>query len=156
MNLEPYFQQVSDYLKLVLPREATLSEARYPLAPMYGCEANIIQAVNGLVDFALQELEPGKNLDWRVSSGKNGGIDLRLSVSGRYFSQEDIAILLQPLKQTPLPSLGPWLAAAIARQHGGALTINPDSEGGLRLRLEIPDCKGTGTPGGKGETITFA
>jgi hypothetical protein len=149
VNLQPYLQQISSLLTAVLPAGSSLSEERQPIPPLYGCEANLVQAVLFLVDFALMEMQPGGQLHWRVFSLKNGGFDLELSFTGRNFRQEDILRLSQPFKpgSETLPPLGPFLAAAIADQHGGILVMQPHPEGGLSLQLDIPDSQAV-TAGG--------
>ena len=144
VDLQPYLQQVSTYITAVLPPGSNLSEARQPIGPIYGCEAHLVQAILYLVDFALTEMPPGGQLDWRALPLKTGGMDLELSFPGRSYQEEEISRLLQPFKirGETLPPLGPGLAAAIARQHGGALVMQPGPGGGLKLRLEIPDGKG--------------
>jgi hypothetical protein len=139
--LEPYFQQISSFLTVVLPAGSSLIEAREPIQPLYGSEGNLVQAVLFLMDFVLLEMQPGTPLHWRVFSRKTGGVDLELSFAGRNFHQEEINRLLQPFKAGAevLPPLGPFLASAIADQHGGTLVIQPNPEGGLHLRLEMPD-----------------
>lgn len=153
VDLEPYLQQMSRYLQAVLPQGSSLIEARQPIAPVHGSEATLVQAVAGLVDFSLQEMQPGGDLHWRVFPGKAGGIELELSFMGQNYSQEDISRLLQPFRLVPnnLPPLGPWLTAAIAHQHGGTLELQPNPGGGLRLHMEIPEGKGISTSGVKGE-----
>ncbi len=153
VDLEPYLQQISNFLTAVLPAGSSFREERQPIPPLYGSEANLVQAVLFLVDYALLEMQPGGELHWRVFPLKTGGGDLELSFPGRHFRQEDITRLLQPFQPgtETLPALGPFLAAAIADQHGGTLVMQPNPEGGLRLRLEIPDSKAVRTGGIMGE-----
>jgi hypothetical protein len=158
VDLEPYFQQISSYLKAVLPQGSSLAEERQPIPPFYGCEANLVQAILFLVDFALMEMQPGGQLQWRVFPHQDGGVDLELSFPGQIYRQEDIPKLLQPFKTMTklLSPLGPYLAAAIAQQHGGTLVIQPNPEGGLSLRLGIPNSKGAGKVGVRGENSGVA
>ena len=111
----------------------------------------------GLIVNALANRSPCQvhcvGRDWRAFPLKTGGMDLELSFPGRSYQEEEISRLLQPFKirGETLPPLGPGLAAAIARQHGGALVMQPGPGGGLRLRLEIPDGKGPVTDEVRGE-----
>jgi hypothetical protein len=158
VDLEPHFQQISSYIKSVLPQGSSLNEERQPIPPFYGCEANLVQAILFLMDFALMEMQPGGQLQWRVFPRPAGGVDLELSFPGQIYRQEDISKLLQPFKTMTklLSPLGPYLAAAIAQQHGGSLVIQPNPGGGLSLRLGIPDGKGAGMVGGRGENSGVA
>jgi hypothetical protein len=153
VDLEPYVQQLSNYVKAVLPQGSSLIEARQPISPLHGNEANLVQAIAGLVDFTLQEMAPGGQFHWRVFPRQAGGIYLELSFVGHNYRQEDISALLQPFKLATknLPPLGPWLAAGIAHQHGGTLVLQSNPGGGLHLRLEIPDSKGTSMDEVRGE-----
>jgi hypothetical protein len=153
VDLEPYLHQVSSYITAVLPPGSTLSEVRQPMPPLYGCEAHLVQAILFLVDFALTEMPPGGQLSWRALPLKTGGMDLELSFPGRSYQEEEISRLLHPLKirVEPLPPVGPGLAAAIAREHGGTLAIQPRPGGGLNLRLNIPDGKRLLAGEGRGE-----
>jgi hypothetical protein len=153
VNLQPFLQQISSFLTAVLPAGSSLIEERQPIPPLYGSEAHLVQAVLFLVDFALLERQPGGQLHWRVFPLKTGGFDMELSFPGRNFRQEDISRLLESFKPgtESLPPLGPFLAAAIADQHGGTLVMQPNPEGGLHLRLEIPDNQVVLTGGIRGE-----
>jgi signal transduction histidine kinase len=75
-----------------------------------------------------------------------------VNFSGRTYSSWEIEQLLQPFKSgsEPMPGLGPFLAAAIARLHSGSLEVQPNQGGGLRLELEIPTQKAGGLCGGDG------
>ncbi len=149
--LQPYFNQISGLVTAVLPPESSLLEDRQPIESIYGCEANLVQAVLLLMDFALMEMQPGGQLHWRVSPLETGGFDLELSFPGRNFRQEDITLLLQPFQavRETLPPLGLFLVSAMARQHLGSLLVQPNPGGGLSLRLEIPDSKALTSGGAK-------
>jgi hypothetical protein len=158
VDLEPYFQQISSYLTTILPPGPSFNEERQPISPLYGSEASLVQAILGLIDFALQEMPPGGQFSWQVFPRLTGGMDLEISFSGRSYDQRDISGFMQPFKveSQTLPPLGPFLAAAIARQHGGNLAVEPISGGGLRLQLDIPDGKVPGKGGVKGENSGVA
>lgn len=141
VDLQPYLQQMSSFLLAALPPESSLRENRQQLAPIYGCAANLVQAILFLLDFALLEMAPGGQLHWRVTPLPTGGFDMEISFPGRPYRPEDISRLLRPF-QAPeeiLPPLGPCLAAAMAQQHGGNLLVQPQPGGGLSLELNIPD-----------------
>ncbi len=150
--LEQYIEQISSLLTALLP-EGSLSEDRQKIPPVYGHEANLVQAVLFLVDFALTEMPLSGQLHWQAMPLETGGIKLVLDFPGRKYSLDEISLLLSPLKtliENSLP-LGPYLAAAIANQHGGTLIMQPHPGGGLSLRLEIPDNKGVSMSERSGE-----
>ena len=151
VDLQPYLQQISSLLTAILPAGA-LSEDRQKIPQIYGHEANLVQAVLFLVDFALTQMPLSGELHWGALSLETGGVKLWLDFSGRQYSLDEIAHLLRPFKslnEISLP-LGPYLTAAIAHQHGGTLVMQPNPEG-LSIQLEIPDNKGAGTSGISGE-----
>ncbi len=152
VDLQPYIEQISSLLATILP-DGSLSEDRQTIPPVYGHEANLVQAVLFSVDFALSEMPASGQLHWRALPLETGGIELVLDFSGRKYSLDEISLLLRPLKtliENSLP-LGPYLAAAIAHQHGGTLVMQPHPGGGLSLRLEIPDNKGASMSERSGE-----
>ena len=152
VDLQPYIEQISSLLATILP-DGSLSEDRQKIPPVYGNEANLVQAVLFLVDFALSEMPSSGQLHWRALPLATGGIELVLDFSGRKYSLDEISLLLRPLKtliENSLP-LGPYLTAAIAHQHGGTLVMQPHPGGGLSLRLEIPDNKGASMSERSGE-----
>lgn len=138
-DLQPFFEKMSEFLVLVLPPGAALEEERQSLPSMYSCEAHMVQAVLLVADFALEEMEPAGVLTWQVRSIPSGGFHLGLSFTGRDFQPEEISRLLRPFHagSSTLPPLGPFLAAALAEQHGGRLEVQPHPGGGLHLSLEF-------------------
>lgn len=141
VEVEPLFQQISRLLPALLPPGTTLYEDRQPLPPLYGSEAHIVQAVLFILDFSLIEMTPGGQCSWLVSPRETGGFSLEVKFPGPYLAPEAIRRLLQPFQagSQTLPPLGLFLAAALAQQHLGSLLAEPNPEGGLRVRLEIPD-----------------
>ena len=119
---------------------------------VYAHEAYLVQALLFLVDFALTEMPARGQLHWRIQAVEPDMMTFEVKFAGRTYSQEEVKRLLQPFKtgSEPLPALGPFLAAAIARQHGGSLVVQANPGGGLRLELEIPAQKGTGRRGSDG------
>ena len=69
-----------------------------------------------------------------------GGLQVKVAVSGPSFSVEDCRDLLHPLKGERgfTGNLGPALATAIAHWHGGELTAQPGDSQGLSFTLKLP------------------
>ena len=151
VDLEPYLGRISSLLTEVAG-EGNLVEDRQTIPQVYAHEAYLVQALLFLVDFALREMPAGGQVHWRVQAAGPDMVAFEVKFSGRPYSQEEVKRLLQPFKtgNEPLPALGPFLAAAIARQHGGSLVVQANQGGGLRLQLEIPAQKGAGRPGSDG------
>ena len=141
--LEPFLQQLSSFLAATA---TPAREERQPLPPVYGCEATLVQAVVLLWDFTLHQLQDQSEVTWLVLPLDVDKIIMEIQFPGQTYRQADIARLLQPLQTgiSPLPLLGPFLAAGIARQHGGELSVLARPGGGLRLHLSLPAAVGRG------------
>lgn len=151
VDLEPHLGRISSLLT-ELTGGSNLAEDRETIGHVYAHEAYLVQALLFLVDFALTEMPVGGQLRWRVQAAGPDMVAFEVKFPGRTYSQEEIKRLLQPFKtgSEPLPALGPFLAAAIARQHGGSLVVEANQGGGLRLELEIPAQKGADRRGSDG------
>ena len=154
VDLEPYLGQIRS-LVTALIGEGSLAEDRQTIPSLYAHEANLVQALLFLMDFALTEMAPGGQLHWRVQAVEPDRVAFEMKFPGRAYSQEEVSGLLKPFKtgSEPLPALGPFLAEAIARQHGGSFVIQANQGGGLRLELEIPVHKAAGLRGIDGAGI---
>jgi len=97
-------------------------------------------AIMFLVDFAVAEMAPPGEVAWQVAPQPSGGLGVTLTFPGRVYGQEECQRWLRPFQPgtTPPDHLGPGLAAAVARQHGGSLTITPQPGGGLALAFLLP------------------
>ncbi len=138
--LDPQVQQVGLLLQSLLPSGVALRVEPQPLPRLYGCEANLILALLLMVDFALTAMTPPGEVLWQAGLQPNGALAVNLTFPGRRFDQPDLAGLLQPFqvhKTAPGP-LGPFLITALARQHGGTLTLTPQAGGGLAMVLLLP------------------
>lgn len=148
VDLEPYFGQIHSLIT-ALAGKGSLVEDRQAIPHVYTHEANLVQAFLFLVDFALAEMTPGSQIQWRVQAVEPDRVAFEIKFSGRTYSQAEVSGLFKPFKtgREHLPPLGPFLAAAIARQHGGSLVVQANQEGGLRQELKIPAHKGSDKSG---------
>lgn len=138
--LDQHLQQFHAFLPTILPPGISLQTARQPVPALYGSEAHLILALLFLVDFSMTVMPPTAELSWQEGTSPDGGLIITLEFSGRRLTEAEIGQLLRPL-QTGVDAavpLGPFLVAAIARQHGGSLELAPRPAGGLRLTLQIP------------------
>ncbi len=110
------------------------------LAPAWGSPGYLGQAVLLLLDYAVEVLPEGGRLVFRAGSRGDGSLLITVGISGLSFSLQECRELLAP----PAPdqkftnNLGPALAAAIARWHGGDLEARPADPDGLVLTLTMP------------------
>jgi signal transduction histidine kinase len=93
-----------------------------------------------LLDFVVDLLLPGGDLGLTAGPTPAGGVRLTVWISGEPHTPVECQRWLNPFG---VPggiqgSLGPALAAAIAAQHGGSLTLAPREEGGVEFYLELP------------------
>jgi signal transduction histidine kinase len=93
-----------------------------------------------LLTFAADLLEPDGELGIKADPTPAGGVRLAVWFSGAPLSAAECQEWLNPFAEPGLirGSLGPPLAAAIASQHRGSLTVAPREPGGAVFSLELP------------------
>lgn len=140
VRLDRYLLQLGQLLRALLPTGMTCREERQATPPVLGAADNLIMAIMFLVDFAVAEMAPPGEVAWQVAPQPSGGLGVTLTFPGRVYGQEECQRWLRPFQPgtTPPDHLGPGLAAAVARQHGGSLTITPQPGGGLALAFLLP------------------
>jgi K+-sensing histidine kinase KdpD len=111
-----------------------------PLPPVWGSAAKLRLAVLYLLAFAVDLLPPAGELGIKAVPSPAGGVHLEIWVSGNPRSPLECQEWLNPFGDPGRiqGSLGPALAAAIASQHGGGLTVAPRKPGGAVFSLELP------------------
>ena len=82
----------------------------------------------------------GRGTGYQGGAQPGGGVRLAVWVSGNPRSPLECQEWLNPFGDPGRiqGSLGPALAAAIASQHGGSLTVAPRESGGAVFSLELP------------------
>ncbi len=140
VDLNRHLEQFCFLLQVVKPAGVTGAVDRQPIPPLSGSVDLLMAALFFLLDFALSELPETGYWDWRFGPAALGGLRLDLSFSGKVFTENDVAGLERPWYSggAPLPPLGPFLAAAIAQQHAGTLSLTPRPQGGLVITMTIP------------------
>ncbi len=85
-------------------------------------------------------LPPAGDLGLSAAITPAAGVRLTAWVSGEPRSPMECQNWLNPFGDPGgiQGGLGPALAAAIAAQHGGSLTLEPRKEGGVVFSLELP------------------
>ena len=93
-----------------------------------------------LLAFAVDLAPPAGELGIKAEPSPAGGVRLAVWVSGNPRSPSECQAWLNPFGDPGRiqGSLGPALAAAIASQHGGSLTVAPRESGGAVFSLELP------------------
>ncbi|MGQ9921862.1 MAG: hypothetical protein ACUVRZ_11105 [Desulfobacca sp.] len=138
--LDPHLQQAAGLLQTLVPDGISLKLALQPLPPISGCEAKLILALLLMLDFAVSEMTPPGEALYQAAMPSDGAVAVTLAFPGRRYDQAELARLLQPFQvdQTTSAPLGPFLIAALAQQHGGRLTLTPQTAGGLTMILSLP------------------
>jgi hypothetical protein len=110
------------------------------LPPVWGSAPALTLALLYLLVFAGELLPPQGDLGLAGERTPRGGVRLIVWMSGSPRSREECLGWLQPFGEGAAiqGSLKPALAAAIAAQHGGSLTVAPREPGGARFCLELP------------------
>jgi len=123
-----------------VPPGAELACELGTLPPVWGSPGYLVQAVLSVLEYAQGILASDGRLLLTAGPGANRGLKMVVAVTGKTISPQDCEELLEPLDPGGdlKGSLGPALAAAIARQHGGDLTVSPGDPQGLIFTLTLP------------------
>jgi len=140
IDVTPGLQRAWRLAILGLPAEVTLHQEFAPLPAVWGAMAKLSLAVLYLLVFAVDLLPPAGELGIKAEPSPAGGVRLAIWVSGNPRSPAECQEWLNPFGDQGRiqGSLGPPLAAAIASQHGGSLTVAPREPGGAVFSLELP------------------
>jgi len=140
IDMTPGLQRAWRLATLGLPAEVTLYQEFAPLPPVWGSAAKLSLAMLYLLAFAVDLLPPAGELGIKAEPSPAGGVRLAVWVSGDPRSPLEVQGWLNPFGDPGRiqGSLGPALAAAIASQHGGSLTVAPREPGGALFSLELP------------------
>lgn len=109
------------------------------LPPVWGSPPELELAFLYLLEYAGAGLTPGGELTLQALPDSAAAMRIQLQFSRPQLSPEECRNLLNPFQDSEAlrGSLGPALAAAIAAQHGGSLTVQP-WERGLLFLFELP------------------
>ena len=140
IDVTPGLQRAWRLATLGLPAEVTAQQEFAALTPVWGSAAKLSLAVLYLLTFAVDLLPPAGELGIKAEPSPAGGVRLAVWVSGNPRSPLECQEWLNPFGDPGRiqGSLGPPLAAAIASQHGGSLTVAPREPGGAVFSLELP------------------
>jgi hypothetical protein len=138
-DLTPGLQRAWRLATLGLPAEVSLPQELAPLPPVWGSAAALSLAALYLLTFARDLLPPAGELGLKANPAPAGGVHLTVWVSGDRRAPAECQKWLNPFGDPGRiqGSLGPALAAAIASQHGGSLTVEPREQGGAIFSLEL-------------------
>ncbi|HLD48155.1 MAG TPA: hypothetical protein VJA64_10035 [Desulfobaccales bacterium] len=140
LDVTPGLQRTWRLATLGLPAEVTQHQEFAPLPPVWGSEVKLSLAVLYLLNFAVDLVPPAGELGIKADPAPAGGVRIAVWVSGKRRSVDECQGWLNPFGDPGRiqGSLGPALAAAIASQHGGSLTVTPRESGGAVFSLELP------------------
>jgi signal transduction histidine kinase len=140
IDVTPGVQRAWRLATIGLPAGVTQHQKIVPLPLVWGSEAKMTQAALYLLAFAVDLAPPEGELSMEAVPSPAGGVRLTVWVSGNPRSPQECQEWLNPFGDPGRiqGSLGPALAAAIASQHGGSLTVTPREAGGAIFALELP------------------
>jgi hypothetical protein len=140
IDVTPGVQRAWRLATIGLPAGVTQHQKIVPLPLVWGSEAKMTQAALYLMAFAVDLAPPEGDLGMEAEPSPAGGVRLAVWVSGNPRSPLECQEWLNPFGDPGRiqGSLGPALAAAIASQHGGSLTVAPRESGGAVFTLELP------------------
>ncbi|MCG2770807.1 MAG: hypothetical protein L6277_01795 [Desulfobacterales bacterium] len=148
IDVTPGLQRAWRLATMGLPAEVTQRQEFAPLPPVWGSEAKLSLAVLYLLAFAVDLVPPAGELGIKAEPTPAGGVRLAVWVSGNPRSAAECQGWLNPFGEPGRiqGSLGPALAAAIASQHRGSLTVAPRESGGAVFSLELPPLSASQEP----------
>jgi hypothetical protein len=140
IDVTPGLQRAWRLATIGLPAEVTPRQELAPLPQVWGSEAKLTLAGLYLLAFAVDLAPPAGELGFKAEPTPAGGVRVAVWVSGNPRSAAECQGWLNPFADPDRiqGSLGPALAAAIASQHGGSLTVTPRKSGGAVFSLELP------------------
>jgi hypothetical protein len=140
LDITPGIERAWRLVVLGLPAEVRRHLELAPVPMVWGSVAALSLATLYLLNFAVELLPPAGDLGLQVEPTPVGGVRLAVWVSGDRRSPAECQGWLNPFGDPGKiqGSLGPALAAAIAAQHGGALTVAPRKQGGVTFSLTLP------------------
>ena len=136
----PTLERTWRLVTLGLPPQAHLAKEVNNLPPVWGSPGYWAQALLLLLDYCAGLLPAEGQMTCRGGPRDDGGLQITVAVSGPVFTPEDCQELLQPPREDRqfAGDLGPALAAAIVRWHGGELAAQPGESQGLTFTLTLP------------------
>jgi hypothetical protein len=140
IDVAPGLQRAWRLATIGLPAEVTQHQEFASLPPVWGSMAKLTLAGLYLLAFAVDLVPPAGEIAIEVAPSPAGGVRVAVWVSGNPRSASECQAWLNPFGDPDRirGSLGPALAAAIATQHGGSLTVAPRESGGAVFSLELP------------------
>jgi len=140
LEISPGIERAWRLATLGLPPEVRRRREVAPLPTVWGSEAALTLAVLYLLNFAVELAPPAGDLGLKAEPTPPGGVRLTVWVSGDRRTPAECQAWLNPFGEPGRieGSLGPALAAGIASQHRGGLTVAPREPGGVTLSLTLP------------------
>ncbi|MFZ5449304.1 MAG: hypothetical protein ACOZFS_11770 [Thermodesulfobacteriota bacterium] len=140
IDFSPGIQRAWRLATLGLPSQVRRHLDLTPLPLVWGSARDLSLATLYLLDFVIDLLPTAGDLGLSASPAPAGGVCLSVWVSGELRTVAQCQEWMNPFGAPGgiQGSLGPALAAAIAAQHGGSLTLEPRPEGGVVFFLELP------------------
>jgi hypothetical protein len=140
LDITPGIERAWRLVTLGLPAEVRRHREFASLPTVWGSAAALTLATLYLLNFAVELLPLAGDLGLKTEPTSVGGVRLAVWVSGDRRSPAECQGWLNPFGDPGKirGSLGPALAAAIAVQHGGGLTVAPREQGGATFSLTLP------------------
>lgn len=144
---------VNEVIEECLPRanaaDVTLMETVDPVTVL-GDEVLLAHLVTNLVQNAIRYNVPDGNVLIELSEGTG----LVVTNTGPHVPQDRADELFEPFRRPSADRIGSGegaglglsIVAAIARAHGGTVTLRPNPEGGLTVQVDLPVLKGPVRP----------
>ncbi len=107
----------------------------------HGGRALLERMISNLIENGIRHNEPGGRLE--VVTGRQAGrVRVTVANTGRPISPEEAAELTEPFRRldarAPGFGLGLSIVRSVVEAHGGRLSVDPRSGGGLRVEIELP------------------
>jgi PAS domain S-box-containing protein len=149
VNLNQLAQECLRQMEPQAQRQAaSLETSLDPALPVAGLDAEMVaQALQGLVTQGLSAMAQSPTKRLRVATRRAGdSLQVLVQDSGTPLSPEELSALLKPTRATSAEHLAVPLAEAIARTHGGKLTLRSQMGLGNAYLMELPFSEAPAAP----------
>lgn len=146
-DLVEFLRDLAEVVSYELPPEAPGISTDLPVELVVTADRELLwRAVENLLRNALLHSDPSEAISLRASRSEDGWVTLRILDRGPGIPEAQLERIFDPFTRVDEArdrsrgghGLGLAIAAAAVRRHGGVISANNRSDGGLELRLELP------------------
>lgn len=146
VDLSLIAEEATEALLFLAEKHSIRLEMSCDTAPVIGSETLLLQMATNLVQNAIVHNLPEQGSVWIATAIQPGHVMLAVENTGEDLSPQSVSTLVEPFQRgtgrihTRHAGVGMGLAIvkSITEAHGGTLTLEPRSSGGLRVVVQLP------------------